>query len=211
VGWWRIDQVQVSAHKTKPIWCRKRWRLAYHVGSTAAIERGNIMGSGEQGAHFIDGRWLVMMRTLSFITHGDDVLLMKRAGHKRIFPNRYNGVGGHIERDEDVLMSARREISEETGLSVQDLRLCAIYNVDAGDSTGIGLFVFVGESATRDVVANDEGTLHWIPRDQIGTLDLVEDLTELLPRVLALGVGDAPLFYHVGYDAHDHVVLRLAT
>ena len=168
------------------------------------------MGAHEQGANATEGRWLTIPRTLCFVLNGDDVLLMRRAPHRRVFPNRYNGVGGHIERDEDPLTSARREIREETGLVAHDLSLKAVYNIDAGETTGIVLFVFTGLSDTREVTANSEGTLHWIPRQDVTTVDLVEDLPILLPRVLAMQSGDAPLFIHVSYDDKDQIQLRFA-
>ncbi|NDJ60981.1 MAG: NUDIX domain-containing protein [Chloroflexi bacterium] len=168
------------------------------------------MGASEQGADATAGRWLTIPRTLCFVLNGDDVLLMKRGAHKRVFPNRYNGVGGHIERHEDPLTSARREIREETGLEVSDLRLRAVYNIDAGETSGIVLFVFTARSASRAVLANDEGTLHWVPRDQVETLDLVEDLPLMLPRVLAMTPTDAPLSVHLSYDEHDVLQMRFA-
>lgn len=168
------------------------------------------MGAHEQGANATHNRWLTLPRTLCFVTHGDDVLLMKRALHKRVFPNQYNGVGGHIERDEDPLTGARREILEETGLSVRDLRLRAVYNIDTGEATGIVLFVFTAMSDTRSVTANEEGTLHWIAPDAITNLDLVEDLPILLPRILAMGANDPPLFVQVSYDMNDVIVMRFA-
>lgn len=168
------------------------------------------MGAYEQGASATDGRWLTIPRTLCFVLNGDDVLLMKRGAHRRVFPNRYNGVGGHIERDEDPLTSARREIREETGLSVTDLHLRAVYNIDAGETTGIVLFVFTARSQTRQVQPNDEGTLHWIPRGAVMSLDLVEDLPHLLPRILTGGDGAPPLFIHVSYDPNDVIVMRYA-
>ena len=168
------------------------------------------MGANEQGANATTNRWLTIPRTLSFVLNADDVLLMKRAPHKRVFPNRYNGVGGHIERDEDPLTSAMREIKEETGLDVRDLDLCAVYNIDAGEATGIVLFVFTAASDSREVVANDEGTLHWVPREAIMQLDLVEDLPIILPRILARRASDLPHFVHVSYDAADHIQMRFA-
>ena len=168
------------------------------------------MGANEQGAAFIDGRWITIPRTLSFILNGDDVLLMRRAAHKRVFPNRYNGVGGHIERDEDPLSSARREILEETGLTVRDLLLRAVYNIDAGEATGITLFVFTATSDSRDVTPNDEGTLHWIPRNRVTQFDLVEDLPLVLPRILEMKMDEPPLFVHVSYDEDDCILMRFA-
>ena len=168
------------------------------------------MGANEQGADATQNRWLTIPRTLCFVLNGSDVLLMKRAAHKRVFPNQYNGVGGHIERDEDPLTSARREILEETGLRVTNLQLRAIYNIDAKASTGIVLFVFTAESDSRIVTANDEGSLQWIPQQDVAQYDLVEDLPIILPRILSMGKSDVPLFIHVSYDQEDNIQMRFA-
>jgi 8-oxo-dGTP diphosphatase len=169
------------------------------------------MGANEQGANAISGRWLTIPRTLCFVFNGGDVLLMKRAPHRRIFPNRYNGVGGHIEREEDPLTSAKREILEETGLQVRDTRLRAVYNIDTGDANGIMLFVFTAISDSREVVSDqNEGTLHWIPLAKIAELDLVEDLPVIIPRVAAMLPADPPLFVHLSYDAADRLQMRFA-
>lgn len=169
------------------------------------------MGAKEQGADATINRWLVIPRTLCFVRNGDDVLLMKRAAHKRVFPNQYNGLGGHIERDEDPLTSAQREIQEESGLAVDGLQLRAVYNIDAGNETGIVLFVFLAYSDSRDFVDHgDEGTLHWIPIRDLQQYDLVEDLPLILPRILAQADGAPPLWAHVSYDAQDAIQMRFA-
>ncbi len=167
------------------------------------------MGANQQGADATKGRWLTIPRTLCFVLNGDDVLLMKRAPTRRVFPNQYNGVGGHIERNEEPLTGAIREIREETGLDVRDVRLRAVYNIDAGQETGIVLFVFTAWSDSREAVADErEGTLHWIPREAVLDYDLVEDIPHILPRVLAMGDADAPLFVHVSYDENDAIQMR---
>lgn len=172
--------------------------------------KGPDVGANEQGANATSGRWVTIPRTLCFVLNGNDVLLMKRGPHRRVFPNQFNGVGGHIERDEDPLTSARREILEETGLHVHDLRLCAVHNIDAGVDSGIILFVFVGTSDSRDVIDSDEGTLHWVPREHVSALDLVEDLSLVLPRVLSMSPRDPTFFVHVSYDDADAIMLRFA-
>ncbi len=169
------------------------------------------MGAKEQGADATGGRWLVIPRTLCFVFNGDDVLLMKRAPHRRVFPNRYNGVGGHIERDEDPQTGARREIREETGLEVTDLRLRGVYNIDAGEATGIVLYVYTAASPSREItVESDEGTLRWVARGEALALDLVEDLPLILPRVFAADETTPPFSAYVSYDDADALVMRFA-
>lgn len=164
------------------------------------------MGAKDQGADATDSRWIVIPRTLSFVFNGENVLLMQRAPHKRVFPNKYNGLGGHIERDEDPLTSARREILEECGLEVTDLRLRGVHNIHAGEQSGIMLFVFTAQSESREFTDDGrEGTLHWIPINELENTDLVEDLPLILPRVLAMPNDAAPYFAHVSYDANDHI------
>lgn len=166
------------------------------------------MGAKDQGADATAGRWLTIPRTLCFITHGDDVLLLKRGLHKRIFPGFYNGVGGHIERDEDPLTSAIREMQEETGLDVSDVRLRGLMHVDAGAENGIIVFVFSAKATSREFIDSEEGTLEWIARDQVDDLPLVEDLPVLLPLVFE---ADSPIFFaHSSYDVNDEQVLLFA-
>lgn len=173
---------------------------------------GLALGAKEQGADATGGRWLTIPRSLCFIRNGSDVLLMKRGPHRRVFPNRYNGVGGHIERDEDPYSATRREILEETGLEVENLCLRGIHNIDAGANTGILMFVFTADAPHRNFVGDgEEGTLHWIAVDKIGELDLVEDLPQILPRVLAMRPDDPPYFAHVSYDDRDAIVIQFAT
>ncbi len=167
------------------------------------------MGAQQQGADATSGRWLVMPRTLSFILNGDDVLLMKRAAHKRVFPNQYNGLGGHIERFEDPASGAIREIVEESGLDVHSLRLRSIHNIDAGEETGIFLFVYTAISDSREILRESaEGTLEWIPIERVDELDLVEDLPLILPRILQMDDDEPPLNARVSYDSSDQIVLR---
>lgn len=166
------------------------------------------MGAQQQSAQATEGRWLTLPRTLCFVENEDSVLLMKRSPTRRVFPNRYNGLGGHIERDEDPLTSVRREVQEESGLVVRDVRLRAVYNIDSGAATGIMLLVFTATSDSREVVANVEGTLHWVPKTDLMSLDLVEDLPALLPRIFAMDNHTPPWFVHVTYDEQD--VIQMA-
>ena len=165
------------------------------------------MGAHEQGADATAGRWLTIPRTLCIVTHGSDVLLLKRGPQRRVFPNKYNGVGGHLERDEDALSGAIREVREETGLEVSGVLFCGCSHVDAGQGTGILLLIFRAEAASREFTDSSEGMLEWIPQARVLDYDLVEDLPVILPRVLAMQPGDPPFFAHLSYDESDRIRL----
>ena len=167
------------------------------------------MGADQQGADATQNRWLVMPRTLSFVLNGDAVLMMKRAPHRRVFPNQYNGLGGHIERDEDPASGALREIEEDSGLNVHSLRLRSVHNIDAGQRTGILLFVYTAITDSRAITRqSSEGKLEWVEQGRINDLDLVEDLPQLLPRILQMSDGQPPMNAYVSYDALDRIKLR---
>jgi 8-oxo-dGTP diphosphatase len=155
-------------------------------------------------------RYTVIPRTLVFITRDERVLLLRGAPTKRIWANKYNGIGGHIERDEDIYSAAMREVREETGLEVDDLRLVGLITIDGDQPTGILLFVFAATSRSGEPVSSEEGTLEWIARDQLTQIDLVEDLPTILPRALDLPPAASPFFAHYHYDGQEQLIIRFA-
>lgn len=141
-------------------------------------------------------RYQAIPRVLIFLTSrnpqtgAQEVLLLKGAPTKRLWANHYNGLGGHVEAEEDIYTAALREVSEEAGLEPEHLALRGVVNIDTGSDEqglrpGVMMFVFVGEAPSRTVVPSVEGELHWLPLDALAHYPLVADLYELIPRALA--------------------------
>ena len=161
------------------------------------------MGREDQGIQKSMHRYQAIPRVLCFVLHKDSVLLLRGAPTKRIWPNRYNGLGGHVERHEDVYTAALREIHEESGLDVTNLRLRGIVNIDAGEPVGIILFIFLADAVTLTPRPSEEGTLEWVLLENLGQYDLVEDIEVILPRLLEADKRGDVFFAHYTFDEED--------
>jgi 8-oxo-dGTP pyrophosphatase MutT (NUDIX family) len=146
-------------------------------------------------------------RTLIFIKNNNRFLLIKGSPDKNTWPNLFNAIGGHIEKNESIIESAFREIFEETNLSkesIHNLHLIGIITISIPeDSPNIILFIFSGISSTTNVKESTEGSLHWLTPNEISDVAAVEDIPLLIEKILQSEETNSTFIGHYHYDKNN--------
>lgn len=99
---------------------------------------------------------------------------------------KYNGLGGHLERDEDVASCMIREAREEAGIECTRLTLRGTVNWnDFGDSGDdwIGFIFRIDEFDGAPFERNEDGPLEWVDVARLDDLPMWEGDRLFLPMV----------------------------
>ena len=130
-----------------------------------------------------------IVATLGYILSADrrQVLMIHRnarPGDQHL--GKYNGLGGKLERDEDIAAGMRREIAEEAGLVVTSMQLRGTLSWPGFGKNGedwLG-FIFLIDGFTGTALSsNPEGSLEWVDREQLHALRMWEGDRHFLPLV----------------------------
>lgn len=148
--------------------------------------------------------------TLAFIRSEGKVLMVHRT-FKETDENlgKWNGIGGKVERGEGVEEGMRREIMEETGLEVLEMRLrgTLLWN-DFGPRREDWLaFVFIVDRFSgTPFKASDEGSLSWVPIEEIKNLPMWKGDALFMP--LVFDDDERPFHGFMRYDGDEPVEWR---
>lgn len=122
----------------------------------------------------------VILSTLVYVrSEGRTLMIRKARGHQK---GMWNGLGGKFEPGETPEECARREVREEAGLEVGELRLHGVITFPLFDSENDWyVFVFSSRDFEGQPASTDEGDLHWIRDELVPELELHEGDRIFLP------------------------------
>ena len=133
------------------------------------------------------------LTTLCYMERGGEYLMLHRT-KKENDENRdkWIGVGGKFEPGESPEDCILRETKEETGLTLTSYRLRGVltfvYNDDDDEMEYI--FLYTADDFTGELADCNEGTLEWVPKTEINSLNLWEG-DRIFHRLLG---EEAPFF-----------------
>jgi 8-oxo-dGTP pyrophosphatase MutT (NUDIX family) len=123
---------------------------------------------------------------------------------ERRTPQRWEVPGGALEHGESIPEGVVREVREETGLDVQVVRLCGVYqNVTLGPVALVFLCRRVGGT---EGVTDETTDWRWVRRDEALTLMTPARAARVLDALTcahASPAPDVPLRRHDGVDLLD--------
>ncbi len=99
---------------------------------------------------------------------------------------KYNGLGGKLEADEDVMTGMRREIREEAGIECTAMHLRGTISWPGFGKHGedwLGFLFLIARFEGEPMASNAEGTLEWVERSRLMSLPMWEGDRQFLPLV----------------------------
>jgi 8-oxo-dGTP diphosphatase len=141
-----------------------------------------------------------ILATLGYVfsPDGAKVLLVHRTGRDGDdHAGKFNGLGGKLERDEDIVSGMVREIREEAGIEATDLHLAGTISWPGFGKRGEDWFGFLFRITAFTGTPRDrspEGPLAWHDVDVVMDLPLWDGDRQFLPLVFDC---EAPPFHGV--------------
>jgi 8-oxo-dGTP diphosphatase len=125
-------------------------------------------------------KYCPILATLGYIVSPDrtQVLLMHR--NKRSDDDhfgKYNGLGGKIAADEDIVSAMKREILEESGLHAHEVALRGTISWPGFGRNGEDWFGFIfriDSFSGQLITESHEGSLEWIDLDRLPHINMWE-------------------------------------
>ena len=120
----------------------------------------------------------------SILEYDSKILILKRSPFSKSMKNKWGGISGYLESNEDLLSRALTEILEETGISYEQVLLRKILDpitvmVETNRVLTIHPFYFI--SMENEVKLDWEHTEYqWINVTDLSIYDLVPKLEELI-------------------------------
>ena len=88
--------------------------------------------------------------------------------------------GGHVEPGESFVESVIREVREETGLTIENPRLCGTKQFQTDRGERYVVFFYKTNQFSGELHSSNEGKVFWIPRKDLNKYTLVDDFLDMV-------------------------------
>ena len=107
--------------------------------------------------------------------------------------------GGHVEPNEAFTDSVIREVWEETGLRIEDPRLCGVKQFPTKSGARYVVFFFKATKYSGELKSSEEGEVFWVPREKLSEYPCVSDFMDMV-KVMESAELNEFYYYFEGND-----------
>lgn len=146
-----------------------------------------------------------------FIRMNRKYLLIKRSKYKKYAPNKIHPFGGKIDQDENPFDGAVREIKEEVGIDIHNLKLEAvILEITHEKELPVNwlIFTFSADYLKGEIKKTDEGEAILLTIEQIKKSDLFPSIKSIIDNIL--NPNDGTVFTTNKYKAFESDMQELS-
>ena len=144
-----------------------------------------------------------------FIKKDGKYLVLRRSKAKKYAPGVIHPVGGKVEPGENPFSAAIREVAEETGVKVGNLRLEAVLlelKPHLNEPWDWLIFHFSGDYISGDVTTTKEGDLVWLTDKEIKQEQLFLSVQQVIGDILDQKKGT--VFATMEYDDDKKKIIK---
>jgi len=142
-----------------------------------------------------------------FVRKDGKYLLLKRSSQKKYAPNIIHPIGGKVDPNENPYTGAQRELLEEAGIKVKNMRLEAIIMelkpVKGGDGNWL-IFHFSADYDSGELITTEEGKFVYLSAEEMLFKDLFPSVRLTIQHIL--NPKDGTVFCTFRYDNEGKVI-----
>ncbi len=88
--------------------------------------------------------------------------------------------GGHVEKGESFTDSVVREVFEETGLKIENPRICGIKSWYTKENARYIVLLYKTDKFSGEIKSSEEGEVFWLDLKDLSKMKLAKDFEDML-------------------------------
>ena len=144
-----------------------------------------------------------------FVRKGDKYLMLRRSPKKKWLPNILHPIGGKVDLNENPYVAAEREVAEEAGIKIKNMRLEAVILELVPVKRELYnwlIFHFTADYGSGEIGETEEGILEWHTAEEIKAEKLFPSVQVVIHHIL--NPDDGTVFATVEYDKDKKEIIN---
>lgn len=114
--------------------------------------------------------------------------------------------GGHVEKGENLVQSVIREVKEETGLDIKDLKLVGVNNNVSPNFNRYLVFLFKTKTFSGELKSSEEGKVFGVEKKNLKNYKLTPEFSDLIEIFYNDSINENYAVWNDKGEVKDHLL-----